>query len=217
MDLSRTLRRILPIALLLPATLSLASEPEGLGRRLLDLSPERMAAFQKALREFTGAGQAATADFYFQARYEPTLSEERPRQPSMLRGAAAEAEDIRVPYGRDLSFEQEFLVAGREDDYIDAAKNWASRTIKGSDAAARAPGRRNPGLHAAWVDGPVVGVRTGPFLARVGSNGDWRVRYSRRLASHPGWVMRAWVGSDDGDEVAAFTIGRSLVASTRRE
>ena len=185
-----------------------------MSRRLLDLSPERVAAFKQALRTFGGSEASGLGDFYFQARYEPEMQGRPARLPAMLRADAEGADALRVPYGRDLSFEQSFIIAGREDDYLDAAKKWAGRTLKGSDAAstARDGGTR---MNYAWNDGPIVGVGRGPMSARVGWDGDWRVRYSRPLRSHPGWVLRASVGQKDGEDVAQFSVGRSLFASTR--
>ena len=208
-------RRILPafaLLLLLAPGSVLAAEPGEAVRRFLGVSPEQVAAFKHALHEFAHGVDAPSGDLYFQARYDLASSNSVATAPAALRTSAAELEDLRAPMGRDLNFEQDFLIAGREDDYEDAARRWAAITLKGSGT----PGGASPAhMTYAWNEGPLLGVTRGHISARAGVNGDWRIRYAVPIRSHPGWVARAWVGSNDGEEVAQFSIGRSLFASTR--
>lgn len=182
-------------------------------RALLDLSPERIAAFNQALHDFAGGWEADGAELYFSARYGPTPG----ARPACLNEAPDGIGEIRVPYGRDVSFLEDFFIAGREDDYEHAARRWAGRTIKGSDAARDAAdraGRWQSRLD--WNDGPVIGARRGPFSASAGWNSDWKLRYARPIAALPGWTWRTWIGERDGETIAGFTIGRSLFSSMSR-
>lgn len=209
-------RRHFPVValLLLLAPISvLAAEPGEGVRRFLGVSPEQVAAFKQSLREFTHGLDAPGGDLYFQARYDLASSNSVATAPAALRTSAAELEDLRPPMGRDLNFEQDFLIAGREDEYEAAAKRWAAIALKGNGTQ----GGSSSAAHMtyAWNEGPLLGVTRGHISARAGWNGDWRIRYSRPIRSHPGWVARAWIGSSDGEEVAQFSIGRSLFASMR--
>lgn len=183
------------------------SRPLTAAERLTGLSPQRVAAFRKAMADL-GGSERASPSLHFLAEYEtprPRLGSES--VPALL------ADDDSMPMspglvGRDLWAEEEFLIEGREDDFQDASTKWLARRVKGSDAAAtRRAGRFAPKF--AWDDGPLAGFRRGSFSVMAGED-QWSLRWSRRMA-RPGWVARVSCGSEDGEERIAFTIGRSLL------
>lgn len=184
------------------------------GERLLDLSPARIHAFQRTMRDFGGllaAEEAAAAGLRLESRYDapPILQRD---------GAGSDlADELVIPvgaWGSDPIADEQFLIAGREDDFEDAATSWLARRVKGSDAAAAARGNRLAPRFA-WDDGPIVGVRKGPISASIGED-QWQVRFVHRISRWPGWAARVTVGHEDGDDRIAFTIGRSLRAATQR-
>jgi hypothetical protein len=188
---------------------------ETFAERVLDLTPERLAAFKSALREFGANLNVEEArdsgiDFTFEESYLAPL-------PFETQAPSNPAYEEWLPVGvsgRDPVTEEEFLLQGREDDFEDAARTWMTRKIKGSDIAhVSHPGRLEPKY--AWNGGPVVGVRKGPLSAMVGSD-LWEVRFTHRLRTHPGWSARVSAGVDDGEQKIAFSIGRSLLRSTER-
>ena len=206
-------RSLLPLSLvaLLGSGSARASDVGEAARALLDLSPERIAAFNQALHDFAGGWDAGGAELYFSARYAPSAD----ATPSCLQENEDGIGEVRVPYRRDLSYFEDFFIAGREDDYEHAARRWVGRTLKGSDAARDAADRAGRWQSRFdWNDGPVAGARRGPIYLTAGWNGDWKVRYSRPIAGRPGWTWRTWIGERDGETIAGFTIGRSLFAST---
>jgi hypothetical protein len=200
---------IVGLALLCPG----AARSSDLGqatRALLDLSPERIAAFNKALQDFAGGWEARGPELYFSARY--ASAPDGP--PSCLVDSPDGIGEVRVPYGRDVAFLEGFFIAGREEDYEHAARRWAGRTIKGSDAARDAADRGGRWQSRFdWNDGPVLGARRGGISGSVGWNSDWKLRFSRPIAGHPGWTWRTWIGERDGETIAGFTVGRSLFSS----
>ena len=206
-------RTCLVLALVSASTPSLAAD-FGVSR-VLDLSPERIASFKRTMREF-GAhltveeAQAAGLDLTFEDVYDSPFVD--PLAGGMEEAGAPHAASLAVA-GRDLVFEEQFLIAGREGDFEDAAKKWLSRRVKGSDAARS---ERGSGFAPkfGWSDGPVIGVRKGALSATLGEWG-WQVRWSHSLENHPGWVARVSAGVDDGEERIAFTIGRSLLRASR--
>ncbi len=120
-----------------------------------------------------------------------------------------------MPGRRDLVFEEQWLLRGREDDHQRAAKHWMGRRIKGSDLRSH---RSDSFLKAkfAWDHGPLVGVGHGPFSVRAGSS-QWRLQWSKRWARSSGpWRSRVWVGEDEGEFKAEFLIGRTLLDSYGR-
>lgn len=217
-ELTMTQTRLAPIiiALLLAPTAS-AAELASVAQRALDLSPERVAAFKQTLREFgthltLEGAQAQGLDLQLSDAYQAVhhLESEIGTLPAGDWGTA-------LPVGltgRDLVFEETFLMEGREDDFEDAAKRWLSRSIKGSDAARAERGSRFAPKFG-WSDGPVVGIRRGPFSVNVEEDG-WNLRWSHRLARHPGWVARVSAGMEDDEPRIAFKIGRSLVKASHR-
>src|SRR5688572_7470581 len=135
--MSSILRRSLLALALLPAAPALSADLTNVASRVLDLSPERLASFKQTLREFGGQltaeeAQAAGLDLTFEDVYDSPFVD--PLAPG--------SDDASIPHeaslavaGRDLVFEEQFLLEGREDDFEDAAKKWLSRRVKGSDAA----------------------------------------------------------------------------------
>lgn len=204
-------RSLLLLAFACLAVPASAGELAAAAGRALDLTPERLAAFRTTLREF-GAhltveeAQASGLDMRFEDVYE---------SPFLDRSDDWLTEDVGPlgPITRDVVAEERFLIEERQDDFEDAAKKWLSRRLKGSDAGPDHGSRVSPKL--GWNGGPVLGVRKGPLSASVGEFG-WHVRFTKKLASHPGWVARVTAGVDDGEEKIAFTIGRSLLRSTEK-
>jgi hypothetical protein len=205
--------RILPLALACfvaggAARDTRASEVGAAARAFLDLSPDRVAAFNQALRDFTGAEWTTAAyGLSFEASYQTPVAGRSKLESDLGVG------EVTVPTGRDVTFEEAFLVGDREVDYERAARRWVSDQFRGGDGGGGGFGR----WHALgdWQGGPVVGFRRGIVSASVGEDGYWRVRISHAMANHPGWAWRAWAGEKDGEQVAGFTIGRSLYASRR--
>jgi hypothetical protein len=203
--------RLLLLASLLAAAPARAAQPDGALRRLLDLSPERIAAFQGALRDFGADLMADDQDgLWMESSYEvpPDLT---------VATAIPDGDPVRVPIGvqgRDLVADEQFLIAGREEDFEDAARWWVERKIKGSDAAAGARGSSLAPRYG-WNGGPVVGFRKGPVTVSVGAD-LWKVRWSRRWSRLPDWSTNVSAGENDGEAKVAFTIGRSLYKATTR-
>lgn len=211
--------RLLAAALVLLSAPALGAADLPAVQRAVDLSPERLAAFQRTLSEFGSEltlehARSAGLDLQFRETYMapiaplPELGDD-----SLPAGVWGHALPVGIT-GRDLVFEEQFLMQGREEDFESAAKRWTSRAVKGSDAAQAERGSRFAPKFG-WNDGPVVGFRKGPISASHSPDG-WAVRYSRALPRHPGWVARVSAGMDDGHERIAFTIGRSLARSTSR-
>jgi hypothetical protein len=193
-----------------------SSPAADLAERVLDLSPERVAAFKKTLAEFGARrtldhASAEGLDLAFQDVYDAPFILDDGSTPDNPRWE--EGLPLGVT-GRDLVAEEQFLIEGREDDVQDAARKWLSRRVKGSDAARSSRGSRLAPKFA-WDDGPVVGVRKGPVSATVSEDG-WQLRWSRSLPQRPGWVARVSAGVEDGEERVAFSIGRSLLRAAER-
>ena len=201
---------LLLAALAAPA---LGSEATDVARRLLDLSPERVAAFEQALHDFSGVSDpSSAAEMYFRETYQ-TVSHDIP---SCLRDDPSGIGEVRVAPNRDVVFIENLLIEGREDDYERTSRRWLERSFKGSDAAALAAGRDHRWQpRASWNDGPVGGFRRGMTTMMIGMNGDWRIRLTRPMKRLPGWSWRTWVGERDGEDIAGLTIGRSLYASVK--
>ncbi len=126
-------------------------------------------------------------------------------------------EDIRVPVGvqgQDLVFQEQFVMAGREDDFEDAAEKWVQRKLKGSDAAAAAHGHNALSPRVAWDHGPLIGVNRGRFTV-MGGEDQLHAKWTQRL-SRPGWYARISAGTEEGDETVAFSLGRSMLHASRR-
>lgn len=120
-----------------------------------------------------------------------------------------------LPGRRDLVFEEQWLLAGREDDHQRAARHWLGRRLKGSDRRARSGGSAVR-TQFAWDHGPLVGLGGGPFSVRAGAS-QWRLQWSKRWSRSQGaWRSRVWVGEDEGEFEARFLIGRSLLDSYGR-
>ena len=144
------------------------------------------------------------------------LRESHVTPPPGARAANEDWEDVRVPVGvqgQDLVFQEQFVLAGREDDFEDAAEKWVQRKVKGSDAAAAARGRHALSPRYAWDGGPLIGLNRGPFTVMGGEDQLW-AKWTQRL-SRPGWYARVAVGTEDGDDRVAFSLGRSLLHASR--
>ncbi len=211
--MARTVSLVMIAALALGAPLP-ALAVGSTAERILDLSPERLAAFKQAMRDIGGiltAEEAASEGLFLQSSYgDGGLLEYEPP------AREAPMDEIIVPpsvMGRDLWHDEAFLMQGREDDFEDAARKWLVRRVKGSDAAAASRGGAF-GAKFAWNDGPLLGFRQGPISALVGEH-SWSVRVSRPIRSLPGWVARLSVGAKDGDTVVEFKVGRSLFRALR--
>lgn len=202
---------VLPALLVLVAGAASASQPPRPLQRLLDLTPERLDAFRSALRDFGDYMLVDDADgLWLESSYRtPTEVPER-------RAHDAGADDLRVPVGvqgRDLVAEERFLIAGREDDFEDAARWWVERQLKG-ESGITGSGGGSPGIQPryGWNGGPELGFRLGRVTTMVRQDG-WKVRWSHGWASRPGWATRVSCGVNDGDERVALTVGRSLFRS----
>lgn len=204
----------LPRTLLLAATVAALVAPSVTARgvgEIVGLTPDRIERFRVTLQDFLSSRTPAPDVLALESAWStPLLSE-------------IESDRIVVPLGgRDLVFEEQFLVSGREDEHADAARRWVERSLKGSSnepvpVAEQARARRaglSPRL--GWDHGPTAGFRAGPVKATVGE-GAWRVRYDRMLRRSSGspWRASAWVGEEDGEHEAGFLIGRTLLAATR--
>ena len=96
-----------------------------------------------------------------------------------------------LPGRRDLVFEEQWLLAGREDEHERAARHWLGRRLKGSDRRAGGGGSIVK-AHFAWDHGPLVGAGTGPFSVRAGES-QWRLQWSKRWSRSGGpWRSRVW-------------------------
>jgi len=175
----------------------------------LDLTPERLDAFQRTLREFNGSmdsAQSTSGDLWLTSSYlTPTFMDE------------AEQADLVLPTDgglRDVSWMEAFVIEGREDDFEDAASKWLTRKLKGSSMTPRDGSSHGFTTKFGWNDGPIVGLRRGPLTAEMRPDG-WRLRLTKRIGQR-GMLARAWVGEVDGDMACAFTIGRSLFRATAR-
>ena len=207
LDLTRTV----PAALLLLATAPLlpsmarASVLGSAAGEILDLTPDRVAAFRHALQEFSGTEISRDHDgLYLHAEYVT---------PSFLFGPD---DDFRMgsgPSGRDLEAEEALLIEGREDAWRDASRAWVERRLKGDDSSAPTGSSWSPRL--GWNGGPTVGLSRGPMSASLGSSG-WRLKWTHGIRGLPGWRMRASVGEEDGDTQVGFSIGRSLLTARSR-
>jgi hypothetical protein len=186
--------------------LALADEARADGQafpEVLGITPERVAAFREALRDsFTPAeGERLDAQLDLEL---VSLYDAPPRGTSALL-----LPEPPTPWGRDLVHDESFLIAGREEDHEEAARDWLARELKGSTRASmgRSP-RVSPRL--AWNDGPLFGVRHRGLSARVGP-GQWRLKVTRRM---PGaWRASFYVGERDDETRVGFVIGRSLLRS----
>jgi hypothetical protein len=169
----------------------------------LDLTPDRLEAFQRTMREFSGSmdsPQALRGDLWLTSSYvTPTFFDE-----------SWEAELAAVPTDgglRDAAWMESYLIEGRDDDFEDAAGKWLERKLKGSTMTPHGPSS-GFATKLGWSDGPVVGLRHGVFTAEMRPDG-WRLRLSKSFGQR-GMVARAWIGEVDGDMQCRFTIGRSL-------
>ena len=180
-------------------------------QRLTDLTPERVAAFRRTLIEMGGLQSDGMPSLSFQAQYvAPSYRLER--EPALR--LFADDDTLIVPpglAGRDAWADEEFVIAGREDDFEDAAEKWVTRKVKGSDGAAA---RRGPHVASkfGWDGGPLAGFRRGPVSFMAGED-QWSLRWTHKM-DRPGWVARVGCGVEDGEEKVAFSIGRSLFHAT---
>lgn len=196
---------LLVAALGVPAA---SAQSPGPVRVLLDLTPERIEAFRTAWREFSGLElDRIDASMEFESEFFAT--------PELL-----EHPDLRsaLPQSRDYAADEEFMIAGREDEYEDAARDWVERRLKGSATTER---RRTPGTvraRLAWDHGPLVGAAKGPLGFQVGED-RWRLRLSKpiRMSSGQTWMLRGFLGEEHGEGwQCGITIGRNLLASRAR-
>jgi hypothetical protein len=176
-------------------------------RDFLDISPERVAAFRATMREFVGgdADPVETSDgVLLRSAYSA------PPPSTFFSDPYDEIASAPGIYGRDLVFEEEFLIQGREDEFRNASRRWIEREVKGSDAAARrrmASGNKFR-LKGGWDHGPVAGFGYGP-MSVTASDHEWRLKGRWDVGSH-GWIATAWLGEERGDEAVGFTFGRTL-------
>ena len=177
------------------------------GARLLDLTPERVAAFRQALHEFaTPARHAPT----FVAS-ELSLASRYTVPPPLLNGPLLGGlPPLPVTPGRDVVFEESVFLTGREDHVRRAARSWLERSVKGSSSH-RSTTDSPWGLRAAWNHGPLLGVRRGLVSAQAGPS-SWRVSLRRPLPAggRSPWSLGASVGAEDGHLMASVVMGRSL-------
>lgn len=197
---------------LLAAGSASAAQPPAPLQRILDLTPERLAAFKSALRDFGDYMLVDDPDgLWLESSYRTEA--DAPERRASFDDAA---EDVRVPVGvqgRDLVAEEQFLIAGREDDFEDAARWWVERQLKGeSGLAGSGGGSRRLQPRYGWNGGPEIGFRLGRVTTMARQDG-WKVRWSHGWASRPGWSTRVSCGVNDGDERVALTVGRSLFRS----
>jgi hypothetical protein len=174
---------------------------------------ERARAFRQALRDITVdphvpprlIAASPTDLLVLESRYRFT---EHARELSL-------DEHPGLPGRRDLVFEEQWLLAGREDDHERAARHWLGRRLKGSDLRSRS-GPSPLKVKFAWDHGPLAGIGHGPYSVRAGAS-QWRLQWSKRWARSNGpWRSRVWIGEDDGDFQAQFMIGRTLLDSYGR-
>jgi hypothetical protein len=172
-------------------------------------TPERVAGFKEALRTFA----ASDVDFPVPADTDLLIltSYDAPAGlPPLIPGVRA---DIG---GRDLVFEERFLVAGREQDFERAARRWLSRQLDGPRVAAIG-GRGGSRAHVGWHRGPTLGIAAGPLRAHVES-GSWRLKVTgpRLRVGRGTWSISGYAGESDGDVRVGFLLGRSLLESRSR-
>jgi hypothetical protein len=191
------------LALLVPAA---PARADGVGS-LVGLSAERVERFREALREFFWQQPVATGPDVL------VIESAWSAPPSRAWEEAWDERSLRAPFTRDLAFEEELFLRGREEDYEDAARDWVEDSLKGSLPSPR-PGRLaglgvSPSLE--WRGGPWLSAKSGPFTFGAGDGG-WRVRYRRRVPLPGGtsWSLRVAVGEDDGEPLARFSFGRRL-------
>jgi hypothetical protein len=180
-------------------------------QRLTDLTPERVAAFRRTLAEMGATPLVPPPSLHFQVQYEAPSFRLSPAPAQRL---FADDDTLVVPpgiAGRDAWFEEQYVIAGREDDFEDAAEKWVTRKVKGSDGAAAHRGHRMAPKFG-WDGGPLAGFRRGP-ISVMGGEDQWSVRFTHKM-KRPGWVARVGGGVEDGEERVAFTIGRSLFHAT---
>lgn len=201
--------RVLPALLLLFAALPAARPAEAgpPGRLSIPALPdltERVRAFREALDELTrdadvsASGPAASMRMESRWRFSDEL----------LRASLDEPPGI--PHLRDLAFEEQWLLVGREDAHERAARHWIGRKLKGSDRRARSDGARWR-TRLAWDHGALVGVGRGPVSVRFGES-QWRLQWAQRWTrSGSPWRARAVVGEEDGEFRAEFLLGRTLL------
>lgn len=179
-------------------------------QRLTDLRPQRLAQFRKALAEFGSFG-AGSPMLHFRVDYQPATPPVLPEK----RQALFDDDTLRVPpgvAGRDAWADEQFVIAGREEQFQDAAEDWVERRIKGSDAMARTRSSREVAPKFGWDGGPLAGFRYGPVSVMGGEN-QFHIKYTHRM-KRPGWIARVGCGVEDGEERVAFSIGRSLYHAT---
>ena len=197
------------IAALLAASSAAASPPDdehGIRYRLA----MRALSVREALSEMIDDGTWDQQTDLF-------LRESHVAPPPAARVSNEDWENIRVPVGvqgQDLVFQEQFAMAGREDDFQDASEKWLQRKVKGSDAAAMARGHNALSPRFAWDGGPLVGVNRGRFTVMGGEN-QLHAKWTQPL-SRPGWYARISAGTEDGDDRIAFSIGRSLLHASRK-
>lgn len=176
-------------------------------RELVGLTPERVERFRLAMRDYFGgrATPEEIAELAFESRFTAPPSE------LDMGGEVVLGLD-----GRDLVYEEDFVLAGREDEFVRAAKASVRRRL-GSSRPSGGSGRSAVRARAGWSHGPWIGVRAGHATARIGTDG-WRLAVSRAFTTRSGapWHARGWVAREDGDTRVAFTVGRSLLTSRHR-
>lgn len=183
-------------------------------QRLTDLTPERVAAFRRTLVEMGATAIGPQPGLHFRVQYEAPSLRLAPA-PSARR--FADDDTLVVPpglAGRDAWFDEQYVIAGREDDFEDAAEKWVTRKVKGSDGAAAHRGQRMAPKFG-WDGGPLAGFRQGP-ISVMGGEDQWSVRFTHKM-KRPGWVARVGCGVEDGEERVAFSIGRSLFHATTKK
>jgi len=144
------------------------------------------------------------------------LTESHSSPPPGARVSAEDWSDIRVPVGlqgQDLVFQERFIIENREEDFEDASEKWVARKLKGSDAAAAARGRLALSPRFGWDGGPIVGMNRGRFTV-MGGEDQLHVKWTHQML-RPGWRARISVGTEDGEDRVAFSIGRSLLRASR--
>ena len=195
---------ILALPWLSPAAAE-AAEPGRLSIPALTDLKDRARAFREALHELTVSAEAAAHPGPSVLHLESQWS----FQDELLRASLDEHPGI--PYQRDLVFEEQWLLAGREEEHEHAARHWLGRKLKGSDLRRSRRSASPWGSRLAWDHGPLLGVGRGPMSLRVGES-QWRLQWAKRWSrSGSPWRARASVGEEDGDFRAEFLIGRTLL------
>lgn len=174
---------------------------------------DRVRVFRQALREVTVDPEPAAAPAALSS--DDVLSLECRHRFLQSLGRPDLDEHPGMPGRRDLVFEEQWLLAGREEDHEDAARHWLGRHLKGSERRVK-DGRSPIKAKVSWDHGPLLGIGHGPVSLRAGGS-QWRLQWSTRWARSGGpWRSRAAIGEEDGDFKVEFMIGRSLLDSYGR-